>query len=113
MKSRLLGLGLIVGATLAAVPALAQTKWNLPAAYPSDNPHTENLVAFAKDIDTENAAKNDRHYQKPKDKPKEAKDNTVPSRVERTRGFFELGKLRQIAAIDQNLRNNTQRHPTS
>ena len=28
----------------------AQTKWNLPAAYPADNPHTENLVAFAKDV---------------------------------------------------------------
>ncbi len=25
-------------------PAAAQTKWNLPAAYPPDNPHTENLV---------------------------------------------------------------------
>ena len=23
----------------------AQTKWNLPAAYPADNPHTDNLVA--------------------------------------------------------------------
>src|SRR3954464_7302893 len=57
MKSRLLGLGLIVGAALAAVPALAQTKWNLPAAYPSDNPHTENLVAFAKDIDTATSGK--------------------------------------------------------
>ncbi|MEZ5786689.1 MAG: TRAP transporter substrate-binding protein [Xanthobacteraceae bacterium] len=30
--------------------AQAQTKWNLPAAYPTDNPHTENLVAFAKDV---------------------------------------------------------------
>lgn len=30
--------------------AQAQTKWNLPAAYPPDNPHTENLVAFAKDV---------------------------------------------------------------
>lgn len=36
--------------TLAAVPASAQTKWNLPAAYPSDNYHTENLVQFAKDV---------------------------------------------------------------
>ena len=24
---------------LAAAPASAQTKWNLPAAYPADNPH--------------------------------------------------------------------------
>src|ERR687891_240937 len=33
-----------------AAPAMAQTKWNLPAAYPADNFHTENLSAFAKDI---------------------------------------------------------------
>jgi TRAP-type C4-dicarboxylate transport system substrate-binding protein len=33
-----------------AAPALAQTKWNLPAAYPTDNFHTENLNAFAKDV---------------------------------------------------------------
>jgi TRAP-type C4-dicarboxylate transport system substrate-binding protein len=32
------------------VPALAQTKWNLPAAYPADNPHSVNLIAFAKDV---------------------------------------------------------------
>ena len=31
-------------------PAGAQTKWNLPGAYPADNPHTENLMAFAKDV---------------------------------------------------------------
>lgn len=37
-------------AALAAQPATAQTKWNLPAAYPADNPHTVNLNAFAKDV---------------------------------------------------------------
>jgi TRAP-type C4-dicarboxylate transport system substrate-binding protein len=57
MKSRLLGLGLMIGVTLAAAPAFAQAKWNLPAAYPPDNPHTENLVAFAKDIDTATSGK--------------------------------------------------------
>jgi TRAP-type C4-dicarboxylate transport system substrate-binding protein len=31
-------------------PAAAQTKWNLPAAYPPDNPHSVNLIAFAKDV---------------------------------------------------------------
>src|SRR5918911_3642865 len=37
---------------LAAAPsARAQTRWNLPAAYPADNPHSENLVAFAKDVE--------------------------------------------------------------
>ena len=57
MMSRFLSLGLIVGATLAAAPALAQTKWNLPAAYPADNPHTENLMAFAKDVDAATSGK--------------------------------------------------------
>jgi TRAP-type C4-dicarboxylate transport system substrate-binding protein len=37
-------------AALAAQPASAQIKWNLPAAYPADNPHSENLVLFAKDV---------------------------------------------------------------
>src|SRR3954453_15107300 len=44
-----LGLGL-AGALLFGLPAMAQTKWNLPAAYPSDNFHTENLVQFSKDV---------------------------------------------------------------
>src|SRR6185312_2698041 len=35
---------------IAIAPALAQTKWNLPAAYPADNPHSENLALFAKDV---------------------------------------------------------------
>src|SRR5262245_15371161 len=35
---------------LVAQPALAQTKWNLPVAYPPDNPHSENLALFAKDV---------------------------------------------------------------
>ena len=50
MKSRLLAAGLVLGALLAAQPVAAQTKWNLPAAYPSDNPHSENLALFAKDV---------------------------------------------------------------
>ena len=29
----------------------AQTKWDLPAAYPATNFHTENLVQFANDVD--------------------------------------------------------------
>ncbi|HEY6755097.1 MAG TPA: TRAP transporter substrate-binding protein [Pseudolabrys sp.] len=35
---------------MAAQPVCAQTKWNLPAAYPPDNPHSENLALFAKDV---------------------------------------------------------------
>src|SRR5437763_14439693 len=44
---------LLAGAImLAAAPtAAAQSKWNLPAAYPADNPHSENLLAFAKDVE--------------------------------------------------------------
>jgi TRAP-type C4-dicarboxylate transport system substrate-binding protein len=44
-----LGLG-IAGALLLNLPAVAQTKWNLPAAYPNDNFHTENLLQFSKDV---------------------------------------------------------------
>jgi TRAP-type C4-dicarboxylate transport system substrate-binding protein len=32
-------------------PAIAQTKWNLAAAYANTNFHTENLVEFAKDVE--------------------------------------------------------------
>src|SRR5215207_10663677 len=41
-----------VALSFAALPAAAQTKWNLPAAYPADNPHSVNLLAFAKDVAT-------------------------------------------------------------
>jgi TRAP-type C4-dicarboxylate transport system substrate-binding protein len=40
----------LAGVLLMAAPAMAQTKWNLPAAYPPDNFHTENLNIFAKDV---------------------------------------------------------------
>lgn len=40
----------LASALLAAQPAAAQTRWNLPAAYPADNFHTENLSRFAKDV---------------------------------------------------------------
>src|SRR3569832_528551 len=43
-------LGLLAAAALSVAPAAAQTKWNLPAAYPADNPHSVNLTMFAKDI---------------------------------------------------------------
>ena len=41
---------ILTGALLAALPAAAQTKWNLPSAYPADNFHTENLSQFSKDV---------------------------------------------------------------
>jgi TRAP-type C4-dicarboxylate transport system substrate-binding protein len=44
-----LALGL-AGALLLSASASAQTKWNLPAAYPADNFHTENLTQLAKDV---------------------------------------------------------------
>ena len=31
--------------------AQAQTKWDLPAAYPAGNFHSENLVQFAADVE--------------------------------------------------------------
>ena len=39
--------------------AFAQTKWNLPAAYSTTNFHTENLVAFSKDVNAATGGKLD------------------------------------------------------
>ncbi|HYF17347.1 MAG TPA: TRAP transporter substrate-binding protein [Ramlibacter sp.] len=36
---------------------MAQTKWDLPAAYPATNFHTENLVQFASDVDKASGGK--------------------------------------------------------
>ena len=44
-------------ALFAALGAHAQVKWDLPAAYPATNFHTENLVAFAADVDKATAGK--------------------------------------------------------
>ncbi len=46
-----LKLGWIAAALTLSASALAQTKWDLPAAYPANNFHTENLVQFASDVD--------------------------------------------------------------
>ncbi|KAB2872893.1 MAG: TRAP transporter substrate-binding protein [Burkholderiaceae bacterium] len=56
MKSSL-RLASIAAFALAALPALAQTKWDLPAAYPATNFHTENLVQFANDVDKASGGK--------------------------------------------------------
>jgi TRAP-type C4-dicarboxylate transport system substrate-binding protein len=37
--------------------AMAQTKWDLPAAYPAGNFHTENLTQFASDVDKATSGK--------------------------------------------------------
>jgi TRAP-type C4-dicarboxylate transport system substrate-binding protein len=49
MKRILLGL-FAAAALCGAQPSFAQTKWQLPAAYPADNPHSVNLIQFAKDV---------------------------------------------------------------
>ena len=61
VSSRLLTLAVRAGAALALTAAAAtvsaQTKWDLPAAYPATNFHTENLVQFAKDVEQASAGK--------------------------------------------------------
>jgi TRAP-type C4-dicarboxylate transport system substrate-binding protein len=52
----------IRSATMLVLAALcggvqAQTKWDLPAAYPANNYHTENLVQFANDVDRASGGK--------------------------------------------------------
>jgi TRAP-type C4-dicarboxylate transport system substrate-binding protein len=49
MKRRLFTLAAALA--LAGGNALAQTKWDLPAAYPATNFHTENLTQLAADVD--------------------------------------------------------------
>ena len=56
MRVRLPLLACLFSAALAA-PAWAQTKWDLPAAYPAGNFHTENLTQFAADVDRATAGK--------------------------------------------------------
>jgi TRAP-type C4-dicarboxylate transport system substrate-binding protein len=50
----------VAGMALAAavvLPAAAQTKWDLPSAYPASNFHTENLQQFANDVDKASGGK--------------------------------------------------------
>ena len=60
MKRRLFALTTTAAAltlALAGGAAFAQTKWDLPAAYPATNFHSENLVQFAADVDKASAGK--------------------------------------------------------
>ena len=50
-------LTLIAAALTLGSSAFAQTKWDLPAAYPATNFHTENLMQFAADVDKATAGK--------------------------------------------------------
>ena len=49
--------GLIAAALLFSSAAQAQTKWDLPAAYPATNFHSVNLATFAADVDKATAGK--------------------------------------------------------
>ena len=44
-------LALSMAAVVLAGPVAAQTKWDLPAAYPASNFHSENLAQFAGDVE--------------------------------------------------------------
>jgi TRAP-type C4-dicarboxylate transport system substrate-binding protein len=58
MKSRYFARSALCALSLlAAGAAFAQTKWDLPSAYPASNFHTENLVQFAADVDKATAGK--------------------------------------------------------
>ncbi len=55
---RLTALALASAIGLAfALPVIAQTKWDLPTAYPATNFHTENITQFAADVDKATAGK--------------------------------------------------------
>ena len=50
-------LALIAAVFSVGTAAFAQTKWDLPAAYPATNFHSENLVQFANDVDKASGGK--------------------------------------------------------
>jgi TRAP-type C4-dicarboxylate transport system substrate-binding protein len=56
-RSVLAAAGAAALALVVPAAAGAQNKWNLPAAYPATNYHTENLVQFAKDIEAATGGK--------------------------------------------------------
>jgi TRAP-type transport system periplasmic protein len=46
-----------ISLALATASTFAQTKWDLPAAYPTTNFHTENITQFAADVDKASSGK--------------------------------------------------------
>ena len=57
MKRRTLSLSVAAGLLALSGLASAQTKWDLPAAYPATNFHTVNLNQFAADVDKASGGK--------------------------------------------------------
>ena len=51
LTRRTLNAAALIALTTLAPAAFAQTKWDLPAAYPATNFHSENLAQFAADVD--------------------------------------------------------------
>ncbi|MBL0946438.1 MAG: TRAP transporter substrate-binding protein [Hydrogenophaga sp.] len=51
MKRRLFSLTVAAAALASSLPAVAQTSWDLPAAYPATNFHSVNLATFASDVE--------------------------------------------------------------
>ena len=50
-------LALVAAFIAVGTTAIAQTKWDLPTAYPATNFHTENITQFAKEADTATGGK--------------------------------------------------------
>lgn len=50
-------LAAVVISSIGSSSASAQSKWDLPSAYPAGNFHTENLNQFAKDVDSASGGK--------------------------------------------------------
>ena len=57
MNRRLFGIAISTALLAVALPAAAQTKWDLASAYPPGNFHTKFLSQFAADIDKASAGK--------------------------------------------------------
>ena len=57
MQRRTLNLGLMASLIALSGAAMAQTKWDLPAAYPATNFHSLNLTQFAADVDKASGGK--------------------------------------------------------
>ncbi len=57
MKRRIFGLAIAATTLPFSLMASAQTKWDLPAAYPASNFHTVNIQQFADDVDKATAGK--------------------------------------------------------